>query len=108
MNPQGLTLLAQLRRIGQSPELAVIVTDDWRYITLAEDIGALAIYAKPEHHTCDWSPLAGLDVIYIPRDGDTHGNCRLAKALWDAKPYRVQSLLDGVLCNLWFSRAEAA
>jgi hypothetical protein len=108
MIPQGLTLLAQLRRIGQSPELAVIVTDDWRFITLAEDIGALAIYAKPEHHDCDWSPIAGLDVIYIPRAGDTPATMRLCRALWDAKPYRVQSLLEGTLTNLWYSRSEAA
>lgn len=105
MTPQGLTLLAGYRRIGQSPELAVIVTDDWRYVQLAEEIGALAIYAKPDQHASDWSPLAGLDVIYIPRDGDTPATCRMAKALWAARPMRVQSLLDGVLTNMWFSRA---
>jgi hypothetical protein len=107
MTPQGLTLLASLRRAGQAPDLAVIVTDDWRFVTLAEEIGALAIFAKSTHHDCDWSPLAGLDVIYIPRDGDTPANCRLAKALWEARPYRVQSLLEGTLSNLWYSRAAA-
>lgn len=108
MTPQGLQLLAGLRRIGQSPELAVIVTDDWRYVTLAEDIGALAVYAKPEHWTCDWTPVAGLEVIYIPRAGDTPQTCRLAKAICDAHPARMQSMLDGCLTAMWYSRAEAA
>lgn len=105
MTPHGLSLLANLRRMGQSPELAVIVTDDWRFVTLAEEIGALAIYAKPEHHTCDWAPLAGLWVIYIPRDGDTPETLRLAKAMREARPQRLQSLLDGELTCMWFSRA---
>lgn len=105
--PLGLALLAQLRRLGQSPELAVIVTDDWRYVTLAEDIGALAIYVKSEHYACDWSPVAGLDVIFIPRAGDTPQNLRLAKAILGANPSHLQSMLDGALTCLWYSREAA-
>lgn len=105
--PQGLHLLAELRRLGQSPELAVFVTDDWRFVKLAEDIGALAIYVKPEDYACDWSPIAGLEVLYFPRSGDTPENARMSMALWAANPRRVRSWLDGTLCNLWFSRAAA-
>lgn len=104
MTPMGLTLLADLRRRGKMPELAVLVTDDWRYVSLAEEIGALAIYAKPDV-ACDWSPLAGLEVIYIPRDGDTPQNARLSRAMRAANPRSLKSLLDGELTNLWFSRA---
>jgi hypothetical protein len=107
MTPQGLLLLANLRRLGQSPQLAVIVTDDWRYVQLAEDIGALAVYVKPEHHACDWSAIAGLEVIYIPRAGDTPQNLRMAKALYGGRPSRMKSLLDGELSNLWYSREAA-
>lgn len=107
MTPNGLRLLAAYRAIGQSPELAIIVTDDWRYVQLAEDIGALAIFVKTDSHAADWSPLAGLNVIYVPREGDTAESARMYRQLWSGRPRSVKALLEGELTTLFFSRAAA-
>lgn len=99
--PLGLALLAQLRRLGQAPELAVIVTDDWRYVPLAEEIGALAIYAKPEHHACDWSPIAGLFVILIANRSSSSAIADLSTALLRANPSRLEALTRSGLRLVW-------
>lgn len=62
MTPYELTALANMRRRGQSPALAVFITDNWpKAAQLTEDVGVLAIRVRNardfEH---DWSPLAGL------------------------------------------------
>lgn len=62
MTPYELRALANIRRRGQSPTLAVFVTDDWSKATqLTDDVGVLAIRVRNardfEH---DWAPLAGL------------------------------------------------
>lgn len=62
MTPFELRALAKLRARGQSPQLAVFITDNWPKATqLTEDVGALAIRVRNardfEH---DWAPLAGL------------------------------------------------
>lgn len=65
MTPVELTYLRQLRRRGQAPELAVFVTDDWRFADrITDEIGSMMIRVRSitdlEH---DWSPIAGLWVI---------------------------------------------
>ena len=101
MIPHGLTLLKRLRSLGQSPELAVLVTDDWRYVPLAEEIGALAIYVKPEHHACDWSPIAGLFVILISHRSSSSAVADLSTALLRANPSRLEALTRSGLRLVW-------
>lgn len=108
MNPLGLQLLAQLRRSGQCPELAVIVTDDWRYVTLAEEIGALAIYVKPEQVACDWSPIAGLFVILIAHRFSAPTIADLSTALLRANPSRMETLTRSGLRLVWDAEAKVA
>jgi hypothetical protein len=62
MTPYELRALANLRRRGQAPELAVFVMDDWAKATqLTDDVGVLTIRVRNardfEH---DWTPVAGL------------------------------------------------
>lgn len=62
MTPFELRALANFRRRGQAPELAVFVMDDWAKATqLTDDVGVLTIRVRNardfEH---DWTPLAGL------------------------------------------------
>jgi hypothetical protein len=101
MIPHGLTLLKRLRSLGQAPELAVLVTDDWRYVPLAEEIGALAIYVKPEHHACDWSPIAGLFVILIANRSSAAAIADLSTALLRANPSRLEALTRSGLRLVW-------
>lgn len=64
MTPLELQFLRDLRRRGQSPGMAVFVTDDWGFANSMEDIGTLMIRVRSitdlDH---DWSALAGLWVI---------------------------------------------
>jgi hypothetical protein len=62
MTPFELRALANIRRRGQAPQLAVFVMDDWAKATqLTDDVGVLAIRVRNardfEH---DWAPVAGL------------------------------------------------
>lgn len=62
MTPYELSALANFRRRGQAPELAVFVMDDWaRAARLTDAVGVLSIRVRNardfEH---DWAPVAGL------------------------------------------------
>jgi hypothetical protein len=62
MTPFELRALANMRRRGQAPTLAVFVMDDWtKAMQLTDDVGVLVIRVRNardfEH---DWTPLAGL------------------------------------------------
>jgi hypothetical protein len=109
MTPHGLTLLANLRRLGQSPELAVVVTDDWRYVELAEAIGALAVrVAGPKDHAHDWQCLSGLFVILILRNPQPSGLADFASALLAANPRRLETFVRDQLTLVWDGERKAA
>lgn len=109
MTPFGLSLLASLRRLGQSPELAVIVTDDWRYVTLAEEIGALAVKVSgAKDHAHDWQCLSGLFVILILRHPSASDLADFGSALLEANPRRLETLALGRLELVWDAERRAA
>jgi hypothetical protein len=70
MTPNELRFLANLRRRGQAPALAVFVMDDWAWATrLTDEIGVLTIRVRnAKDHDHDWSAVAGLWVYMILRN----------------------------------------
>jgi hypothetical protein len=91
--PFELQALAKLRSRLQSPTMAVFVTDDWGFAAKLEDLGCLAIRVKPaEDHACDWSPLAGLQVILAQWRTPLEIESRLGSALLAANPSLFETL----------------
>lgn len=70
MTPFELRALANMRRRGQAPTLAVFVMDDWAWATrLTDELGALTIRVRnARDHDHDWSAVAGLWVYLILRN----------------------------------------
>jgi hypothetical protein len=70
MTPYELLALANLRRRGQAPTLAVFVMDDWAWAArLTDEVGVLTIRVRnAKDHDHDWSPVAGLWVYMILRN----------------------------------------
>ena len=91
--PNELQALAKLRSRSQSPRMSVFVTDDWQFAAKLDDLGCLAIRARPsEDHACDWSPLAGLHVILAQWRIPLAKESRLAAALLGARPSLMETL----------------
>lgn len=91
MTPFELRALANFRRRGQAPELAVFVMDDWAKATqLTDDIGVLAIRVRNardfEH---DWSPLAGLWTYLWLRRAPSNDLADFSAAILRANPVRL-------------------
>lgn len=65
MTPIELQYLRDLRRRGQAPDLAVFITDDWKFAgKITNEIGSMMIRVSDGGDSdYDWSPLAGLWVI---------------------------------------------
>jgi hypothetical protein len=93
--PSELEMLATLRARGQAPELDVWVTNN---DTLRENLmraGALAIRVVSDHWVCDWSALSGLSVVLYTSFDETPVGTRLAKAICNARPRRLQRFVVG-------------
>lgn len=88
MTPYELRALANLRRRGQAPELAVFVMDDWPWATrLTNDVGVLSIRVRSaKDHEHDWSSLAGLWVWLILRNPAASDLADFSTALLAANP----------------------
>jgi hypothetical protein len=91
MTPFELRALANMRRRGQAPTLAVFVMDDWAWASrLTDDIGALTIRVRNardfEH---DWAPLAGLWVYLILRNPAPTDVADFSAAILRANPVKL-------------------
>lgn len=91
MTPIELQYLRDLRRRGQAPELAVFVTDDWRFAEkITDEIGAMMIRVHGiTDLDYDWSAVAGLWVVlWFARatEQQSHGAAQL---MLSAKAQRV-------------------
>lgn len=91
MTPYELRFLANMRRRGQSPQLAVFVMDDWTWAgQITEAVGALTIRVRNardfEH---DWSPLAGLWAYLILRNPTAAELADFSMALMRANPVKL-------------------
>lgn len=96
MTPFELRALANLRRRGQAPELAVFVTDDWtKAAQLTEDVGVLAIRVRNardfEH---DWTPLAGLWTYLWLRRATSAELADFSAAMLRANPVRLTTRIS--------------
>lgn len=96
--PFELRQLADLRRLGKAPAWPIFITDSWEFARRMRDLGALAIRPNEE---CDWTPLAGMDVILAFPDWPE--NTARMRAIRDARPRRLRLLEDGILSTMWFS-----
>lgn len=104
MTPFELRALANLRRRGQAPQLAVFVMDDWAKATqLTEDIGVLTIKirnARDFEH--DWSPLAGLWAYVWLRRCAAADLADLSAAILRANPAKLSTkVADMPTVNVW-------
>lgn len=96
MTPIELQYLRDLRRRGQAPELAVFITDDWRFAErMTDEIGSMMIRVRGiADLNYDWSAVAGLwVVIWFARATrqQAHGAAQLILA---EKAQRVWYLAD--------------
>lgn len=96
MTPYELTALANLRRRGQSPQLAIFVMDDWaKAAQLTDEIGVLAIRVRNardfEH---DWAPMAGLWVYLWLRRATGPDLADFSAAILRANPARLTTRIS--------------
>ena len=96
MTPFELRALANLRRRGQAPDLAVFVMDDWQLATqLTDEVGVLAIRVRNardfEH---DWSPLAGLWTYLWLRRAASADLADFSAAILRANPARLTTRIS--------------
>jgi hypothetical protein len=91
MTPYELRALANMRRRGQAPTLAVFVMDDWAWATrLTDDIGALTIRVRnARDYEHDWAPLAGLWVYLILRNPQATDVADFSAAILRANPVKL-------------------
>lgn len=96
MTPYELRALADLRRQGRAPELAVFVTDDWPWAKrLGDEVGVLAIrVCNARDHAHDWSPLAGLWTLVALRRPASAELTDFCSAILRANPWRLTTF-DG-------------
>lgn len=87
--PSELSLLGQLRRRSQCPQLPVFVTKRWEWHERLLEFGCLSIRVR-DASDCeyDWSPLGGLFCILV-RDGGPYSD--LGAKLIAAKPSRLET-----------------
>lgn len=104
MTPFELRALANFRRRGQAPELAVFVMDDWAKATqLTDDVGVLTIRVRNardfEH---DWAPVAGLWVYLWLRRAASADLADFSAAILRANPARLSTkIADMPTVNVW-------
>lgn len=104
MTPFELRALANFRRRGQAPELAVFVMDDWAKATeLTDDVGVLAIRVRNardfEH---DWAPVAGLWVYLWLRRTTSAELADFSAAILRANPAKLTTRVsDMPSVNVW-------
>lgn len=107
MTPYELTALANMRRRGQSPALAVFVMDNWpKAAQLTEDVGVLAIRVRNardfEH---DWTPVAGLWVYLWLRWAKPPELADFATAILRANPARLTTRVNDMRSvDVWPAR----
>ncbi len=88
MTPRELRALGELRKRGQSPQLAVFIVDDWQWgDVLTDQIGVLDIKVRNardfEHN---WGPLAGLWAYLVLRNPQPSELADFATAIMAANP----------------------
>lgn len=104
MTPFELRALANFRRRGQAPELAVFVMDDWAKATqLTADIGVLTIRVRNardfEH---DWAPVCGLWVYLWLRRCSSAELADFSAAILVANPVRLTTrIADMPSVEVW-------
>lgn len=96
MTPYELRVLADLRRRGHAPQLAVFITDNWaKAAQLTDEVGALAIRVRNardfEH---DWSPLAGLWTYLWLRQATGAELANFSAAILSANPSRLTTRIS--------------
>jgi hypothetical protein len=91
MTPYELRALANFRRRGQAPTLAVFVMDDWAWAArLTDDIGVLTIRVRnARDHDHDWSAVAGLWVYLILRNPAPADVADFSAAILRANPVKL-------------------
>lgn len=88
-----LRALAELRRRGRAPELPVFVTDMQRFQRNMDGVGALVIWTDL-NTVRDWTPLIGLEVYVMLRNGYSDAGARLIEAVRACEP-RLLWIWDG-------------
>lgn len=91
MTPFELRALANMRRRGQAPTLAVFVMDDWAWASrLTDEIGVLTVRVRnARDHDHDWMPLAGLWVYLILRNSAPADVADFSAAILRANPVKL-------------------
>lgn len=104
MTPFELRALANFRRRGQAPELAVFVMDDWQLATrLMDEIGVLAIRVQnARDYGHDWTPVAGLWVYLWLRRAACSDLADFSTAILSANPARLSTkIADMPTVTVW-------
>lgn len=94
--PSELLFLVELRAGGQAPELPVWLTNSAMLKRNLTEAGCLVIPVVSDQWACDWSALAGLDVIVAVSFYATPVGTRLMLAVRDQSPRRFRAfVIDG-------------
>ena len=93
--PSELQMLGELRASGKAPTLPVWITNNRVLAANIARCGALAIVVVSDHWECDWSALAGLDVILATSFYATPVGTRLCVAIRECRPRRLRAWIDG-------------
>jgi hypothetical protein len=96
MTPFELRALANFRRRGQAPELAVFVMDDWaKAAQLTDDVGVLTIRVRnARDHDHEWAPVSGLWVYLWLRRAASAELADFSAAILRSNPARLTTRIS--------------
>lgn len=93
--PSELQMLAKLRARGEAPTLEVWITNNRMLARNLTNAGLLAIIVVSDHWECDWSALAGLDVVISTTFENSPAGTRLAVAIREHHPDSLHTWQPG-------------